>query len=88
MEILFTQPPLRNVFYADAAAAMKNKFLKQQKNSKYSNCFKDFTLSIDYATIEWRNTKNNCINKQKTNQLSVDTSKQFMHIIGNGGETS
>ena len=84
-------PPLWNVYYADAAAAVNLIGFLEIVFADDLNCFKDFGFNVTYETM--REEMNQCqleLHKWgKANQVSFDPGKESKHILAlNGGEGS
>ena len=82
-------PPLWNIYYADAAIAVKVHGFLEIVFADDLNCFKDFGIHISNSELheEMRRCQQELHKWGRANQVSFDPSKESMHVLAlNGGE--
>ena len=82
-------PPLWNIYYADAALAVKRYDFLEIIFADDLNCFKDFGLSTSNLELhtEMRQCQGELHKWGRANQVVFDPSKESMHVLAlHGGE--
>ena len=82
-------PPLWNIYYADAATAVKVHRFLEIIFADDLNCYKDFGLSVPNSElhVQMRHCQSEFHKWGRANQVNFDPRKESMHVLAlHGGE--